>query len=362
MIFRLHFFTFARVKNYCLSIERSISAFAELGSLMREGAAGSVTGPAGRFAELTETLHQSNPWFTPDNVRRALHATGNALTGEKLTEWLSAYPALCDDREPVTVGVVMAGNIPMVGFHDLLCVLVTGNRLQARMSTRDELLMRAVAITLTEIEPALAPLIGLTTDRLKGFERVIATGSNNTSRYFEYYFRKVPAIIRHNRNSIAILDGTESTEELERLGDDIFSYYGLGCRNVSKLYLPEGYDPASLLPGWKRFDALRSHYKYDVNYDHHRAVMMVNRENFTDGGFVLLKESPSLTPPMAVIHYEYYTGEAASVITTEMKENQLQCIAGHGHLPFGTTQQPELWDYADNIDTISFLLKKNNWQ
>jgi hypothetical protein len=247
----------------------------------------------------------------------------------------------------------------MVGFHDLLSVLITGNRLLARLSTKDETMIRAVAAALVEIEPGFGPAIEMTTERLKGFGKVIATGSNNTSRYFEYYFRNVPSIIRRNRNSIAIIDGTESDAELELLGDDIFSYFGLGCRNVSKLWLPEGYDPASLLPRWERFAGLRSHYKYDVNYDHHRAVMMVNREQFTDGGFVLLRESPSLTPPMAVVHYEYYAAGAVPSTGPELTAGLIQCIAGHGHLPFGTTQQPELWDYADNIDTIRFLLKKN---
>lgn len=326
---------------------------------MRESAAGSNSGMAGRFTSLTETLHLSNPWFTPDNVSRAIEAAGNILTGEKLTRWLSAYPALDEKREPETVGVVMAGNIPLVGFHDMLCVLITGNRLQAKVSSRDEHLIRAVADTLVAIDPAYEPIIELTPDRLKGFTRVIATGSNNTSRYFEYYFRNIPSIIRHNRNSIAILDGTESPKELASLGDDIFAYFGLGCRNVSKLWLPEGYDPAGLLRHWERFETLRSHYKYAVNYDHIKAVMTVNREQFTDGGFVILKKSPSLTPPMAVLHYEYYRPEEAPFETPGMAEELLQCIAGHGHLPFGTTQQPELWDYADNIDTVSFLLKKN---
>lgn len=326
---------------------------------MQEGAAGAGTGPEGRLSLLADNLFQSNPWFTPENVRRALSAVGNTLTAENINRWLSAYPGIEEAREPMTVGVVMAGNIPLVGFHDLLCVLITGNRLQARLSTKDELLMRAVTGALAEIDPELGQFTGLTTERLKGFDRVIATGSNNTSRYFEYYFRNVPSIIRRNRNSIAILDGTESNDELERLGDDIFSYFGLGCRNVSKLLMPDGYDPASLLPRWNKFETLRSHYKYVVNYDHHRAIMMVNREKFTDGGFVLLKESSSLTPPMAVVHYEFYAPGKTPGISREIAGNMLQCIAGHGHLPFGTTQQPELWDYADNVDTIRFLLKKN---
>ncbi len=353
------FFTFARVKADYLTLEGRIDAFAALGEAMREGAAGAGTGLAGRFSALADTLFHTNPWFTPENVRRALSATGNSLSRENLARWLRAYPGIREKQEPVIVGVVMAGNIPMVGFHDLLCVLITGNHLLARLSTKDETMMRAVADALVEIEPGFGPAIELTTERLKGFGRVIATGSNNTSRYFEYYFRNVPSIIRRNRNSIAILDGTESDTELEHLGEDIFSYFGLGCRNVSKLLLPAGYDPTSLLPHWERFSELRSHYKYDINYDHHRAVMMVNRERFTDGGFVLLRESPSLTPPMAVVHYEFYDAGTDPAGGAEMTAGMLQCIAGHGHLPFGTTQQPELWDYADNTDTIRFLLKKN---
>ncbi len=347
------------MKTDNLTLERRIDAFAALGGVMREGAAGSGTGLAGRFSALADTLFQTNPWFTPENARRALSATGNSLTRENLSRWLSAYPGIQEENEPVPVGVVMAGNIPMVGFHDFMSVLVTGNRLLARLSTKDETMMRAVAAALVEIEPGFGPAIEMTTERLKGFGKVIATGSNNTSRYFEYYFRNVPSIIRRNRNSIAILDGTESDAELELLGEDIFSYFGLGCRNISKLWLPAGYDPASLLPRWERFAGLRSHYKYDVNYDHHRAVMMVNREQFTDGGFVLLRESASLTPPMAVVHYEYYAPGADPSAGPEMTAGMIQCIAGHGHLPFGTTQQPELWDYADNVDTIRFLLKKN---
>jgi hypothetical protein len=340
-------------------IQQRIEAFAALGEVMRDGAAGSTAGHAARFTGLIETLHLTNPWFTPDNVRRAIAATGNTLTPAKLHRWLSAYPELNEYKEPVTVGVVMAGNIPMVGFHDLLSVLITGNRLQAKLSSKDELLIRVIAETLTAIDPAFASLMELTLDRLSGFDMVIATGSNNTSRYFEYYFRNVPSIIRRNRNSIAILDGTETTDELELLADDIFSYFGLGCRNVSKLYLPQGYDPACLIPFWNRYETLRSHYKYTVNYDHNKAIMIVNREPFIDGGFIMLRETTSLTPPMAVVNYAFYRPGEAPWQTLESPEKLLQCIAGHGQLPFGTTQQPELWDYADNNDTIMFLLKIN---
>jgi len=326
---------------------------------MRDGAAGVTGGHAGRFGALIDTLHLSNPWFTPDNVRRAVSSIGNILTTEKLHRWLSAYPDLQVRHDPATVGVVMAGNIPLVGLHDLLCVLITGNRLQAKLSTKDEPLMRAAVDTLISLEPALGDYIQLTTDKLSGFEAVIATGSNNTSRYFEYYFRDIQSVIRRNRNSIAILDGTETPEELTLLGDDIFSYFGLGCRNVSKLYVPSGYD-VTLLPGfWKGYEKLRGHYKYAVNYDHNKAVMIVNREPFTDAGFVILRHDISLTPPMAVVSYEYYDDPEALQREAERLKSRLQCVAGHGHIPFGKSQQPDLWDYADNIDIISFLLKIN---
>ncbi len=348
------------MKSEVISNEEAIAAFAALGEVMCEAAAGSSSGQASALTHLAETLWQSNPWFTPDNVRLSLSAMGGMLTGERLRQWLALYPDQGRTVSPATVGVVMAGNIPLVGFHDMLCVLITGHRLLARLSTKDELLMRGVAALLTTIEPRYKGMITLTTGRLSGFDMVIATGSNNTSRYFEYYFRHVPSIIRRNRNSIAIIDGSESDHQLTLLGDDIFSYFGLGCRNVSKLYLPEGYDPASLLPRWHRYSTLRTHYKYDINYTHQKAVMIVNSERFIDGDYVLLKESSSLTPPMSVVSCQYYRPGEQQPGREELEGELLQCVAGAGHLPFGTTQRPELWDYADNRDTISFLLKKNS--
>ena len=347
------------MKSQKIPQEQRIGAFAALGQAMRDSAAGITSGNAGLFAGLIDTVRLSNPWFTPGNIRRALDSAGRALTVEKLTGWLSGYPETFDDREPCTVGVVMAGNIPLVGFHDLLCVLITGNRLQAKLSTKDEPLMRAAVDTLVSLEPGFKDYIQLTTGNLSGFDIVIATGSNNTSRYFEYYFRNIPSVIRRNRNSIAILDGTETAVELALLGDDIFSYFGLGCRNVSKLYIPAGYDVTRLPDFWKRWENLRDHYKYAVNYDHNKAVMIVNRDPFTDAGFVILRQDASLTPPMAVVNYEFYDVPGSPEREAERLKSRLQCVAGHGHIPFGKSQQPELWDYADNIDIISFLLKIN---
>lgn len=347
------------MKTGFFSIEKRINAFSGLGTVMCDGAAGVTGGHAGDFGGLIDNLHLSNPWFTPENVRRAISSIGNILTEENLHRWLSAYPELPNGHKPSTTGVVMAGNIPLAGFHDLLCVLITGNRLQAKLSTKDEPLVRAVADTLVSLEPAFKDFIQLTTGNLSGFDAVIATGSNNTSRYFEYYFRNIPSVIRRNRNSIAILDGTETADELTLLGDDILSYFGLGCRNVSKLYIPAGYDVKLLPDFWKRYETLRGHYKYAVNYDHNKAVMIVNREPFTDAGFVILKHDTSLTPPMAVVNYEFYDSPEMPRREAERLKSRLQCVAGHGHIPFGDSQQPDLWDYADNIDIISFLLKIN---
>ncbi len=347
------------MKTGFFSIEKRIDALSGLGTAMRNGADGVAGGYDGGFGGLIDTLHLSNPWFTPDNVRRAILSIGNILTAEKLYRWLSAYPELNDGHKPATVGVVMAGNIPLVGFHDLLCVLITGNRLQAKLSTKDELLMKAAVDTLISLEPRFKDYVQLASGKLSGFDAVIATGSNNTSRYFEYYFRNIPSVIRGNRNSIAILDGTETAGELALLGDDIFSYFGLGCRNVSKLYIPSGYDVTRLPDFWKRYETLRGHNKYAVNYDHNKAVMIVNREPFTDAGFVMLRHDTALTPPMAVVNYEFYDGPEMPEREAERLKNRLQCVTGHGHIPFGNSQQPELWDYADKIDIISFLLKIN---
>jgi hypothetical protein len=219
--------------------------------------------------------------------------------------------------------------------------------------------MKTVIETLISIEPDFETVTVVTTDSLKDFDMVIATGSNNSSRYFEYYFRNIPSIIRRNRNSLAIIDGTETAEELELLGDDIFSYFGLGCRNVSKLYLPEGYDISHMASHWGSWVRLREHHKYAVNYDHNKAVMIVNREPFTDTGFLLLRNDKSLTPPMAVVNYEFYNDTGNVDRALESQKNLIQCVTGHGRIPFGKSQKPDLWDYADNIDTIDFILKKN---
>ncbi|HUW93176.1 MAG TPA: hypothetical protein VMV74_08425 [Bacteroidales bacterium] len=338
--------------------EQRISAFATLGSAMRDAASGTSGISSSRFINLIDTLEGSNPWFTPENVRKAVGAIGDKLTYDNLSEWLKRYPEIPDHMIASTVGVVMAGNIPLVGFHDMLCVLITGNRLNAKLSSKDDLLIRAVTEVLTEAEPALGSCISLTDGTLSGFDAVIATGSDNTSRYFEYYFRDYPSIIRRTRNSVAVLDGTENDEELRVLGEDVFAYFGLGCRSISKLYIPERYDINRLTSCWQTWEKLRKHHKYAVNYDHNKALMIVNRQHFTDTGYLLLRQESSLTPPMAVLNFEYYPSSKRLKSELETAENLIQCVTGHGSTPLGKAQQPELWDYADAVDTILFLLKK----
>ncbi len=343
-----------------ISLEQRIKAFSKLGKAMRDGAADFGSGSSQLFSQLIDSYEKSNPWFTPDNVRLAVSSLGENLTTDNITKWLSRYPALTDFKESSIVGVVMAGNIPLVGFHDLLCVLITGNRLIAKPSTKDDMLVRAVVESLIDYEPGLSDCITISSDKLSGFDMVIATGSDNTSRYFDYYFRNYHSLIRKNRNSVAILKGNETLEELEMLGEDIFAYFGLGCRSVSKLYLPAGFDINRLTNLWNKYRNLRSHHKYAVNYDHNKAILIVNKQPFTDTGFLLLRQNQSLTPPMAMLYYDFYSSEEDLRNELETRKNAIQCIAGCDYIPFGRTQHPKLWDYADDVDTILFLLKKNN--
>lgn len=340
-----------------LTIEKRIDAFSSLGEIMIEGASGNKTGYPALFATLIEEMSATNPWFTTENVQMAVNSAGEMISDENLLNWLSRYPEIDKPHNPAKIGVVMAGNIPLVGFHDFISVLITGNIFYGKLSSKDELLMRAVASTLIDIEPEFREFIELTTEKLSGFDGVIATGSDNTSRYFEYYFRGFPSIIRHNRNSIAVLDGSETDEEKQLLAFDIFSYFGLGCRNVSKLYLPEKYDILSLTKHWNSFEKLRSHHKYAANYDHNKAVMIVNRQPFTDTGFILLRNESSFTPPMAVLNYEFYVSPGSLKMQLQTLSERIQCITGHGYTAFGEAQHPALWDYADDFDTIYFLLK-----
>ncbi len=305
--------------------------------------------------------HINNPWFTPDFVRNAIGAISSMLELTNLNTWLQEYDCLpVDPSRQKTVGVVMAGNIPLVGFHDFLSVLISGHKFFGKPSSKDDNLIRIFADLLIEIEPGFAERIEFTEDYLKNADAQIATGSDNSSRYFKYYFKDIPHIIRKNRNGVAILDGHESRETLLKLGEDIFTYFGMGCRNVTKLYIPENYDLTILLEALEDFAALSNHHKYANNIDYQRTIHLMGREPFLDNGVVLVKESKNISSPVGFVFYEKYS--ELDFVREELKllEDQIQCVVTsvsgfeNSVLP-GETQHPELWDYSDGVDTLQFL-------
>ena len=342
-----------------MKIQERIDAFAELGAVIRDSLSGKEDERTSGLAELIQNQQLINPWFTPGNVQSAIGAIASELTSENLIQWTAAYPELQHEQTPLKVGVIMAGNIPLVGFHDFLSVLISGHKLISKTSSRDSGLIKKISEILCSINPGFLDKIEFTDGPLKDFNAVIATGSNNSSRYFDQYFGRYPNIIRRNRNSIAIIQGNESGEELENLGKDIFLYFGLGCRNVSKLFIPGGYDIRSLVSKWEHFAGVINHVKYANNYDFSKAIYLVNKENFHDAGYILLKEDKGLSSPVAVLYFEYYTSLSAFQQETDLLKDKIQCVVGHDHTPFGKAQSPHLWDYADGIDTLEFLSKKN---
>jgi hypothetical protein len=336
-----------------------ITAFSELGHILRKALAGEGTKNGQELNDLIERHQSLNQWFTPENVRMAISAIAEKLTEENLRNWTDRYPDLNEKHIPYTTAVIMAGNIPLVGFHDFLSVLISGNRLVAKTSSKDSELIKYFAEILISINEEFKGLVEFTEGNLSGFDAVIATGSDNSSRYFEYYFGKYPHIIRKNRNSVAVITGDEKDEDFRELGKDVFSYFGLGCRNVSKIYLPKGFRIDKILDNWSEYSAIVNHSKYANNYEYNMAVWLVNREKFLDTGYILLREEKSLTSPIATLFYEYYDSPEKLTHNLNGIKEKLQCIAGKGHNAFGTLQSPELWDYSDNIDTLDFLLKKN---
>jgi hypothetical protein len=342
-----------------MNIKERIISFARLGEILRDSLAEKELNFSSGLKNLIETQHLNNPWFTPENVKMALSAIADELTEQNLVKWTSAYPMLKEEGPQSKIGIIMAGNIPLAGFHDFLSVLISGNHLVAKTSSKDSDLIRFIGDILISIDPEFKNLITFTEGTLTDFDAVIATGSNNSSRYFEYYFGKYPNIIRKNRNSVSVITGNESETELEALGTDIFSYFGLGCRNVSKIYVPEGYNLMDLKKNWHNFSEIIRHNKYANNYDFNKAVYLVNKEAFYDFGYLLLKEDIRISSPVSVLFYEFYSSQDAVKQQTESLAENIQCIVGRNNIPFGTSQMPHLWEYADGTDTIEFFLKKN---
>lgn len=332
---------------------RRINAFIRLGQFIGD-AANEET-----IEEWVAAAKSRNNWFTPANVRLSLTAiAGQYLNAEKLENWADQYPEPAHSRK---IGVVMAGNIPAVGFHDALCVLVSGHTLLAKPSSDDPLLIPAILNQLIEFEPGFSEYIQFV-ERLNDSDAYIATGSNNTARYFHYYFAKKPNIIRKNRTSVAALTGSETREELRALATDILQYYGLGCRNVSKVFVPSGYDFTGFYQAIEEMaDDYVNHHKFFNNYEYNKSIYLINRIAHSDNGFLLATESEALVSPISVLHYQpYHSVDELKTLLRESEE-QIQCVVAEtemhlpGSLPFGSAQEPGLSDYADGIDTMAFL-------
>jgi hypothetical protein len=335
-----------------MSVDERISAFDRLGTAL-------VTLTNDEFKSLALKAGSENPWFTEDNIRMAVSSLHLMLSANALKEWTSSYVF---NGKPKKVAVVMAGNIPLVGFHDFLCVLISGNSILIKSSSKDNVLIHFVVDRLLSIEPRFREKIEFA-ERLKGFDAIIATGSDNTSRYFEYYFGKYPNIIRRNRTSVAVLSGNENNEELRNLGIDIFSYFGLGCRNVSKLFVPPDFSLEQVFTSWQPFHDVIHHHKYCNNYDYQKSILLVGQVPFFDGGYVMLQETEKLVSPISVIYFEYYhtSEELKSKLATN--KEKIQCIVDnsgeHSNIKFGRAQYPGPGDYADQIDTLKFLAGLN---
>ncbi len=317
--------------------------------------------PKAEFEAIAKKAHQENGWFTLESITLAFHGIQILLNKERLETWVSSYPP--ESPSAKTVGVAMAGNIPLVGFHDFLAVLISGHRLKYKPSSKDSVLLDFVQQKLIEIEPRFADRITLN-DQLKGVDALLATGSDNTSRYFEYYFRNVPHIIRKNRVSCAVIQGDEPGSELELLGQDIFNYYGLGCRNVSAVFVPQEMEIPSLLDHLKAFDRVLENHKYTNNYVYQKSLAMLNQEHFLDTGFLLVKENKDLVSPVATLHYSVYDNleELKRLLASQQQKIQVIVSAQgwfEGSIPFGEAQLPLINDYADGVDTLKFLVSLN---
>lgn len=344
-----------------------IKCFIELGNFLRQFHAKEATKNPNvlnndlffdDFYSLLQLSQSHNGWFTPEQVYFAVNSWADTLTKNNFDTWLSRYNFKNSNAK--TVGLILAGNIPLVGFHDFLSVLVSGHKVLIKTSSNDQKLLPFLANYLISLNSEFKELITFTEEKLENFDAVIATGSNNTSRYFEYYFKDKPSIIRKNRNSVAVLDGSESKQQLQNLGEDIFRYFGLGCRNVSKLFVPENYAFDTFFEAIFPYQDVIHYEKYANNYDYNKAVFLMSNFKLLDNGFLTIKEDSSYSSPISSVFYEFY--EDINHLKTKLKndEDQIQCIVSNtlieNSIDFGQTQKPNLWDYADNVDTIEFLM------
>ncbi len=335
-----------------MTLEQRIKAFVALGQHLQNLSEEART-------TLTQHARQENPWFTEQNVSRALKGIAFYLQEDQLKNWTARYNL--QPANPKTVALVMAGNIPLVGFHDLLCVLLSGHKTQVKLSSKDSKLIPYLIKQLVWLEPAVEAFISIQTGTLNDFDAVIATGSDNSARYFEYYFGKYPNIIRKNRTSCAVLTGNETADAMRALGEDVFSYFGLGCRNVSKLFVPHGFDFTNLFPHWNPYQEIIHHHKYCNNYDYQKSILLVNGVPFLDTGFVLVHENQKLVSPISVLYFEYYQDSTDLHHKLQTSAEKIQCVVGNAPaaIPFGQAQYPGVDDYADQVDTLHFLTTLN---
>lgn len=338
-----------------------IKGFSQLGKLMQQlganqewpGFASGVTEE--EYLKLNTIINRQisyNGWFTKENVRKSLSALGGLLNEDGLSEWSKNYGF---SKKPKDIALIMAGNIPLVGFHDFLCALVSGNRAVCKLSSDDKTLLPALGEILINFVPELKNRIVFSTGRLGNIEAVIATGSNNSLKYFEQYFGKYPHIFRKNRTSVAVISGNESKEDFQRLGDDIFSYFGLGCRNVSHLIIPEDFQLDRFFEGIFEHSDVVNNNKYGNNYDYNKAVYLMNQHALLDNNFVLLRESDDLFSPLAMLHYHRYKKISEVESYLENHREDIQVIVGQSHVSFGEAQHPGLSDYADGVDVMEWL-------
>jgi hypothetical protein len=331
--------------------ERIVEIFTELGKQLQ-------LLPDAELLSWKKEAEIKNKWFTEDNVQNALNGIIFLLRKDNLEKWLSTYnfPASSNKK----IGVVMAGNIPMVGFHDMLCVLLAGHTLVAKLSSDDSVLLKKIAGLIIAIEPELENRIQFT-ERLNDVDALIATGSDNTAKHLDYYFSKVPRIIRRNRVSVAVLTGKESKEELMALGGDMLQYYGLGCRNVSKIFIPKEMTLNHIYEAIEPWKKVADNVKYGNNYDYNRSIFLLKTILHLDNGFLLAIETEELVSAIAVFYYEKYNSIEDVKLKLKKQEEKIQCVVAKDgiiekSIPFGSAQQPYPWDYADGIDTMKFLL------
>ena len=336
-----------------MKLQERKNAFINLGKLFKKN---------DNFKDDFVKIKSKNGWFIEKFVKISLDNWAKALSEENINKWLKPYEKQGFTKNKIkTIGIVMAGNIPLVGLHDLICILISNNKALIKTSSKDDFLIKKVIRLLIKIEPKFNNLIEFTDKYLKDFDAIIATGSNNTGRYFESYFNKYPNIIRKNRYSVAILNGKETPQEIEKLSDDIFMYFGLGCRNVSKIFIHKNFNLSFLLDNLKKYQFVKENNKYANNYDYQKSIFLLNQDNHLDNGFVLLKEDANFSSPISTLYYEFYENEKQLNEKLEIHKNNIQCIVGNCEniktINLGETQTPNLWDYADNVDVLSFLMK-----